>query len=204
MRQALVEKCCTSIGFDVHARSVVGCGLDRSTGEVFERRLTPDHRKLLERIRSLPAPAVATYGADGIRVGPGIGVGGDRLPGGRAVEVAAPSRASGQDRCPRCPASGPVPALGEIVAVTVPSVEQEAARDLVRAREDCRGDLIAAPHGCRNCSYAKGSSILGRRRGHVSMSGGCARTGSTPAGCSWPMTAPSTPRWPPIRRSPRW
>ena len=29
--------------------------------------------------------------------------------------------------------------LDEIVAVAVPSVEQEAARDLVRAREDVRG-----------------------------------------------------------------
>jgi hypothetical protein len=29
--------------------------------------------------------------------------------------------------------------LGEIVEVTVPSVTQEAARDLVRAREDVRG-----------------------------------------------------------------
>ncbi|MGH3885999.1 MAG: hypothetical protein ACRDSZ_05395 [Pseudonocardiaceae bacterium] len=29
--------------------------------------------------------------------------------------------------------------LEEIVAVVVPSVEQEAARDLVRAREDVRG-----------------------------------------------------------------
>ena len=29
--------------------------------------------------------------------------------------------------------------LGEIVAVAVPTVEQEAARDLVRAREDVRG-----------------------------------------------------------------
>ena len=28
----------------------------------------------------------------------------------------------------------------------VPSVEQEAARDLVRAREDCRGDLMRARH----------------------------------------------------------
>jgi transposase len=36
--------------------------------------------------------------------------------------------------------------LGEITAVTVPSVEQEAARDLVRAREDCRGDLMTARH----------------------------------------------------------
>jgi transposase len=36
--------------------------------------------------------------------------------------------------------------LDEIVAVTVPSVEQEAARDLVRAREDVRGDLMRARH----------------------------------------------------------
>ena len=36
--------------------------------------------------------------------------------------------------------------LGEVVAVAVPSVEQEAARDLVRAREDCRGDLMRTRH----------------------------------------------------------
>ena len=36
--------------------------------------------------------------------------------------------------------------LGEVTAVAVPSVEQEAARDLVRAREDCRGDLMRARH----------------------------------------------------------
>jgi len=36
--------------------------------------------------------------------------------------------------------------LGEIVEVTVPSIEQEAARDLVRARDDVRGDLMSARH----------------------------------------------------------
>jgi transposase len=36
--------------------------------------------------------------------------------------------------------------LGEIVAVTVPGVEQETARDLVRACEDVRGDLMSARH----------------------------------------------------------
>ncbi len=36
--------------------------------------------------------------------------------------------------------------LGEIVQVVVPSVAQEAARDLVRAREDVRGDLMRARH----------------------------------------------------------
>ncbi len=36
--------------------------------------------------------------------------------------------------------------LGEIVEVTVPSIEAESARDLVRAREDARGDLMSARH----------------------------------------------------------
>jgi transposase len=33
-----------------------------------------------------------------------------------------------------------------VTPVVVPSVDQEAARDLVRAREDCRGDLMRARH----------------------------------------------------------
>ena len=36
--------------------------------------------------------------------------------------------------------------LGEIVEVTVPSVAREAARDLVRAREDTRADLMRTRH----------------------------------------------------------
>ncbi len=36
--------------------------------------------------------------------------------------------------------------LDEITAVAIPSADQEAARDLVRAREDCRGDLMRARH----------------------------------------------------------
>ena len=36
--------------------------------------------------------------------------------------------------------------LDEFIAVSIPTVDQEAARDLVRAREDCRGDLMRARH----------------------------------------------------------
>jgi transposase len=36
--------------------------------------------------------------------------------------------------------------LGQIVEVTIPSRTQEAARDLARAREDCRGDLMTVRH----------------------------------------------------------
>ena len=52
-----------SVGLDVHARSVVGCGLDRETGELFERRLTPSREEVRDWIQSLPAPAVVVYEA---------------------------------------------------------------------------------------------------------------------------------------------
>ena len=58
--------------------------------------------------------------------------------------------------------------LDEITAVAVPSVEQEAARDLVRAREDARGDLMRARHRL---------SKLLLRQGYV-YSGGQAWTGA--------------------------
>ena len=36
--------------------------------------------------------------------------------------------------------------LDEFTTVSVPTLDQENARDLVRAREDCRGDLMRARH----------------------------------------------------------
>jgi transposase len=138
----------TSVGLDVHARSVVGCGLDGETGEVFERRLTPDHQEILAWVRSLPGPAAVTYEA-----GPtGFALARFLLAAGMVCLVAAPSklqRPSG-DRVKTDTRDARHLArllhLGEIVEVTIPSIEQEAARDLVRAREDVRGDLMSARH----------------------------------------------------------
>ncbi len=53
--------------------------------------------------------------------------------------------------------------LGEIVAVAVPSVEQEAARDLVRAREDVRGDLMSARHRLSKLLLRQGIVYYGGR-----------------------------------------
>lgn len=138
----------TSVGLDVHARSVVACGLDGQTGELFERRLCPDHGEIITWVRGLPGPVAVTYEA-----GP-TGFGLARFLSGQGItcQVAAPSklqRPSG-DRVKTDMRDARHLArllhLGEIVAVTVPSVEQEAARDLVRAREDVRGDLMSARH----------------------------------------------------------
>jgi transposase len=133
---------------DVHARSVVACGLDRETGEVVERRLTPDHREILGWICGLPGPVSVTYEA-----GPtGFCLARALTAAGIECQVAAPSkliRPAG-DRVKTDARDAAHLArllhLGQITAVAVPTADQESARDLVRAREDCRGDLMAARH----------------------------------------------------------
>lgn len=138
----------TSIGLDVHARSVSGFGIDGVTGEVFRRRLTPDFGEIRDWVRSLPGPVKAVYEA-----GPtGFTLARDLQAAGIDCVVAAPSklqRPSG-DRVKTDAKDAMHLArllrLGEITEITVPSAEQEAARDLVRAREDARGDLMRARH----------------------------------------------------------
>ena len=54
--------------------------------------------------------------------------------------------------------------LGQITAVTVPTATQEAARDLVRAREDCRGDLMTARHRVSKLLLRQGIVYSGGKR----------------------------------------
>ncbi len=113
----------TSVGLDVHALSVAACALDGETGELIDGRLTPADEDIWAWLQTLPGPIKVTY-----EVGP-TGYGLARFL--RARGIACLAR---------------LLKLGEIVEVTVPSVEQESARDLVRAREDCRGDLMHDRH----------------------------------------------------------
>ena len=138
----------TSVGLDVHARSVLGCALDGDTGEVFQQRLSPDHGEIVAWLGDLPGPVAVADEA-----GPtGFGLARALAAAGITCEVAAPSkliRPTG-DRVKTDARDAAHLArllhLGQITAVTIPSASQEAARDLVRAREDCRGDLMTARH----------------------------------------------------------
>ncbi|MGH3576577.1 MAG: IS110 family transposase, partial [Mycobacterium sp.] len=77
-----------SVGLDVHARSVVACGLDGDTGEVFQRRLTPNHQEILGWMGALPGPVAVTYEA-----GPtGFGLARSLAAAGIDCVVAAPSK----------------------------------------------------------------------------------------------------------------
>ena len=160
----------TFVGLDVHSRSVVACALDDRTGELSKARLVPDHETVLAWLRQLAGPVAVVYEA-----GP-TGYGLARFLTGRGVRcvISAPSkmhRPSG-DRVKTDARDALLLArllrLGEITAVTVPSLAQEAARDLVRVREDVRADLMRARHR---------TSKLLLRQG-ILWSGGTAWTGA--------------------------
>ena len=138
----------TSVGLDVHARSVAAAAIDGVTGELIQAKLPPGNDRIVEWVRGLPGPVAVAYEA-----GPtGFGLHRSLMSAGVRCVVAAPSklqRPSG-DRV-KTDAKDAVHLarllrLDEITAVSVPSADQEAARDLVRAREDCRGDLMRARH----------------------------------------------------------
>ena len=138
----------TSVGLDVHARSVAAAAIDGVTGELFKARLTPSHEHIHAWIRQLPGPVAVAYEA-----GPtGFGLYRSLVAVGIRCEVVAPSKLHkpAGDRV-KTDARDAIHLarllrLDEVTAVTVPTVETETARDLVRAREDARADLMRARH----------------------------------------------------------
>ena len=138
----------TSVGLDVHARSVAAAAIDGQTGEVFKARLTPSHAEVLEWIGKLPGPCAVVYES-----GPtGFGLARAVIAAGLRCQVAASSKL-------QRPAGDRVKTdardalhlarllrLDEVVPVRIPGPAEEAARDLVRAREASRQDLMRARH----------------------------------------------------------
>jgi transposase len=98
-------------------------------------------------VKTLPAPVRVVYEA-----GPtGYGLARACADAGISCVVAAPSKirpAADRVKTDRRDAErlARLLRLGGITAVRVPGPEEEAARDLVRAREDARGDLMRARH----------------------------------------------------------
>jgi transposase len=149
---------------------VVAAAIDGVTGEVIRARLTPACEDVVGLVRRLPGPAAVVYEA-----GPtGFGLARALAAASIRCEVAAPSKLQrpAGDRVKTDARDAMHLArllrLDEVVPVRVPTLEQEGARDLVRAREDVRGDLMRARH--------RVSKLL-LRRGIV-YSGGHAWTGT--------------------------
>ena len=136
------------VGLDVHATKIVAAVLDADSGELRTFRMNGDVGDAAAFCAGLPRPVRAAYEA-----GP-TGYGLARELAKRRVEcvVAAPSkipRASGDRvKTDRRDAELLVRLLlaGKLHAVRVPGLEEEALRDLVRAREAVRVDLMRCRH----------------------------------------------------------
>jgi transposase len=135
-------------GLDVHAAKVVAMTVDGESGELSAHRLSGETVGVVAFCSALPGPTKVAYEA-----GPtGFGLARALEAAGVACVVAAPGKIErpAQDRVKtdRRDAERLVRLLmvGGLHAVRVPSGEEEALRDLVRAREDIRGDLMRARH----------------------------------------------------------
>jgi transposase len=148
LREAPVMSEGSWVGLDVHARSTVASVLDAVSGELRSLRAPTASSETVAWLQTLPGPVRVAYEA-----GPtGFGLARACAEARISCLVAAPSkipRASGDrvktdrrdaERLAR------LLRLGELVAVHVPSLSEEAARDVVRAREDARGELMRARH----------------------------------------------------------
>lgn len=138
----------TWVGLDVHAANVVAAIADPGSGELRVRRMGGETNGVAEFCAGLPAPVKVAYEA-----GP-TGFGLARALADRGIDctVAAPGKIErpAQDRVKtdRRDAERLVRLLmiGALHPVRVPTPAEEAMRDLVRAREDVRGDLMRARH----------------------------------------------------------
>src|SRR3954470_17381103 len=138
----------TFVALDVHVSATVAAIVDRDSGELRRQRLSGRGSEVCEFVAALPGPVRATYeagptgfalarrleaaGVDCLVCAPGL------VPRGASDRVKTDLRDA--ERLVR------LLVAGELHRVAVPSCEEEALRDLVRAREDLRGDLMRARH----------------------------------------------------------
>ena len=138
----------TFVALDVHVSATVAAIIDRDSGELRRQRLSGRGSEVCEFVAALPGPVRVTYeagptgfalarrlqaaGVDCLVCAPGL------IPRGPSDRVKTDQRDA--ERLVR------LLIAGELHRVAVPTVEAEGLRDLVRAREDLRGDLMSARH----------------------------------------------------------
>lgn len=138
----------TWVGLDVHARSTHAAAIDTMTGELRRARFGPGVEAPLAWLGELPGPVRACYEA-----GPtGFGLYRAAVAAGVAMQVIAPGKTprgpSDRVKTDRKDAELLARLLlaGSLTRVVVPPPEVEAARELTRAHDACRRDLMTARH----------------------------------------------------------
>jgi transposase len=138
----------TLVGLDVHARQTHAATLTLATGEVRGCRLRMAPEEVVGFLAGLPGPVLAVYEA-----GP-TGFGLARVAGERGIDVrviapgSIPKGSGDRVKTDKRDALRLVRLLaaGELRFAFIPTVQDEAFRDLIRCIEDLRGDLMRARH----------------------------------------------------------
>jgi transposase len=151
-------------GLDVHAYKTAAAAVRLGSGEVWKASLGGWPAAAIEWLQSLPGPVRAVYEA-----GPtGFGLARAARAAGIEVMVCSPGA------IPRQPGDhtktdqrdalklARLHAAGQLRAVVVPEPVYEALRDLVRCREDLRGDLMACRHRISKLLLRRGLVWSGR------------------------------------------
>jgi transposase len=136
------------VGLDVHANQTHAAMLDLRTGELERKRIQGPPEEALQFLAAFGPQLIAVYEA-----GPtGFALARAACEQGIDLRIAAPGL------IPRGPSDrvktdardaerlARLLAAGELSFVHVPSVAEECFRDLIRCREDIRGDLMRARH----------------------------------------------------------
>lgn len=138
----------TWVGLDVHARSTDAAAIDVMTGELTRVRFGAGLEGPLGWLQELPGPVRACYEA-----GPtGFGLYRAAVAAGVAMQVIAPGKTprgpSDRVKTDRKDAELLARLLlaGSLTRVVVPPPEVEAAREMTRAHDACRRDLMNARH----------------------------------------------------------
>jgi transposase len=163
MRSVDVSDGICFVGLDVHARKTAGAAVQLGSGEVFKAQLAGTPEAAIEWLQTLPGVVRAVYEA-----GPtGFGLARAGRAAGIEVMVCSPGA------IPRQPGDriktdtrdalklARLHAAGQLRAVLVPPLEWEALRDLIRAREDLRGDLMGARHRISKLLLRHGHVFVG-------------------------------------------
>ena len=162
----------TSIGLDVHARSVAACAFDPFTGEVVQRAFGADAGEIAAWIKGFKEPkAVYESGPTGFALCRELrDLGVDCVVGAVSkMQRPAADRRRKNDRNDAAFLARLL-ATRNVVEVWVPPLEVEAARDLSRALDDARDDLQRARQRLSKFLLRRGHAFdetdaLGRRRG---------------------------------------
>jgi transposase len=138
----------TYAGLDVHARSTHAAAIDVFSGELLRARFGSGVEEPVRWLAGLPGPVRACYEA-----GPtGFGLYRAARAAGVDVQVIAPGKTprgpSDRVKTDRKDAELLARLLlaGSLTAVVVPPVEVEAAREMTRAHDVCRQELMRARH----------------------------------------------------------